>query len=171
MTLPLDLIDGFAASLPASSIHRLSASEFVLEVSPDGPIRLGGWDTGAPNSGGALHRITTKVVGADEMWRLGHTGQGVGVALIDSGVAPVAGLDGDGKVLNGPDISFDSDVDGLLHLDSYGHGTHMAGIIAGSDDGLPDRPKQKDVARRFAGVAPGAHIVNVKVADGSGTAK
>lgn len=170
MTLSLDLIDGFAASVPASSIHRLSDSEYLVEVSSDGPIRLGGWDTGAPNSGGALHRITTKVVGADAMWRLGHTGQGVGVALIDSGVVPVEGLDGNGKILDGPDISFDSDVDALMHLDSYGHGTHMAGIIAGSDNGLPDRPEQKDVARRFAGVAPGAHIVNVKVADGSGTA-
>ncbi|MEU8661593.1 S8 family serine peptidase [Actinoplanes philippinensis] len=81
------------------------------------------------------------------------TGAGIGVALIDSGVAPVAGLDQPGKVINGPDLSFESQTPGLQYLDTYGHGTHMAGIIAGSDP-----------SSGFQGVAPGAHLISLKTA-------
>jgi serine protease AprX len=89
------------------------------------------------------------------------TGAGIGVALIDSGVAPVRGLTGAGKVINGPDLSFESQAPNLRYLDTYGHGTHMAGIIAGQDPaGTAGTP--------FAGVAPGAHLVSVKVAGADG---
>jgi serine protease AprX len=89
------------------------------------------------------------------------TGAGVGVALIDSGVSPVQGLDGAGKVVNGPDLSFESQAPNLRHLDTFGHGTHMAGIIAGQDP-------VSGTGTRFSGVAPGAHIVSVKVASADG---
>jgi serine protease AprX len=62
-------------------------------------------------------------------------------------VAPVDSLDG--RVVNGPDFSEDGDVDALRHLDAFGHGTHLAGIIAA--------------------VAPRSSIVNVKVADRDGS--
>jgi len=89
------------------------------------------------------------------------TGAGIGVALIDSGVTPVKGLNGSGKVINGPDLSFESQVPNLRYLDTYGHGTHMAGIIAGQDPALT-------LGSRFDGVAPGAHVVSVKVASADG---
>jgi serine protease AprX len=90
------------------------------------------------------------------------TGAGVGVALIDSGVSPVPGLNGAGKVINGPDLSFESQSPALRYLDTYGHGTHMAGIIAGQD------PATGAVSSRFNGVAPGAHVVSLKVASADG---
>jgi Subtilase family len=96
-----------------------------------------------------------RTIGAD---RLGTTGSGIDVALIDSGISPVAGLADAGKVLDGPDFSPDSADPDLNHLDAFGHGTHLAGIIAGNDD-----------ASGFAGVAPGARLVNVKAADAEGT--
>jgi serine protease AprX len=88
----------------------------------------------------------------------GYTGKGVGVALIDTGVTPVAGLNGTGKLINGPDLSLDSQNTDLQNLDSNGHGTFMAGIIAGND-GQPGG---------YRGVAPDANLVSLKVgvADG-----
>lgn len=56
--------------------------------------------------------------------------------MIDTGVAPVAGLDGTNKIINGPDLSFESQAPGLTNLDTNGHGTFMAGLIAGHDTTL-----------------------------------
>lgn len=82
-------------------------------------------------------------------------GAGIDVAVIDTGVAPVAGLDGQDKVLHGPDLSFEGSSPEVAYLDTYGHGTHMAAIIAGERSDAP-------------GIAPGARIVSVKVAGHDG---
>jgi serine protease AprX len=84
----------------------------------------------------------------------GHAGEGVGIALVDTGVMELPGLDS-GQVVNGPDFSEDAGKKKLKTRDAFGHGTHLAGVIAG-DDG------------EFRGIAPEAHIVNVKVADSDG---
>jgi serine protease AprX len=101
------------------------------------------------------------------MWAKGFTGSGVDIALIDTGIAPVDGLRQKGKVVNGPDLSFDSQVKGLEYLDAYGHGTHLAGIIAGRVETVSTLSKYDDT--NFVGVAPNARIVNVKVADAVGS--
>ena len=81
------------------------------------------------------------------------TGDGVGIAVIDSGVNP----SGDLKRLTSVDL-----VDGGPNPgDGFGHGTHVAGLVAGSgamSGGL------------FRGVAPKARIISLKVlaADGTG---
>jgi serine protease AprX len=108
----------------------------------------------------------TSGMGASSWWNAGYTGAGVDVALIDSGVSPVNGLTAPGKVVNGPDLSFDSQAPNLQYLDGYGHGTHMAGIIAGRD-GAASAPYQNDKTD-FIGIAPDSRIVNVKVADNQG---
>jgi serine protease AprX len=123
-------------------------------------------------SGTTLLKTIVKGAGADKADRddpddgdsvsgVALTGAGIGVALIDSGVSPVPGLAAAGKVINGPDLSFESQAANLRYLDTYGHGTHMAGIIAGRDPATT-------TGTRFTGVAPGAHIVNVKVASADG---
>ena len=96
--------------------------------------------------------------GAQAWWNAGLTGKGVGVAIVDTGVSPVAGLNAPGKVTYGPDLSLDSQSPSLQNLDANGHGTFMAGLIAGND-GQPGG---------YRGVAPDARILSLKVgvADG-----
>ena len=123
-----------------------------------------------------------ETIGATDYWKKGYTGQGVDVAVIDSGVAPLPQLAA--KLVNGPDLSFDSSVasggdpanDGI---DAYGHGTHISGIIAGLTPGGPALPKPGDkgsvsssfakwALNNFVGVAPGSRIVNVRAGASDG---
>ena len=170
VTIDLPVIDGFAASIPRDATQFLSAAPGVASLTEDFRVTLNGRRQAGDEAGPSISTLTTTVLDLDRLWRRGITGDGVGVALIDSGVAPVGGLDAPEKVVNGPDLSFDSQFDNLRYLDAYGHGTHLAGIIAGVDPSLGSRPTERDVRTNFAGVAPGARIVSVKVADGLGTA-
>jgi serine protease AprX len=107
---------------------------------------------------GSMEWITNQITGATHFWNAGYDGSGVDVALIDTGVVPVNGLTAPGKVINGPDLSFESQADNLRYLDTYGHGTHLAGIIAGKDN----------AGSNFSGMAPGARLISIKVADSHG---
>ena len=115
-----------------------------------------------------MYWVGQEVTGAGEYWNDGFYGQGVDVALTDSGVAAVDGLSAPGKVLHGPDLSFESQSEAFRFTDTFGHGTHMAGIITGRDTATP-RPVQKGVENHFVGVAPEARVVSVKVADSHGS--
>ena len=103
---------------------------------------------------------------AQQAWRY-TTGRGVDVALIDTGIAPVQGLTAPGKVINGPDLSLESQAPGRQYVDNNGHGTHMAGIIAANDLGATANPLYAG-SSSVEGVAPGSRLVNVKVGDGNG---
>jgi serine protease AprX len=168
--LPLGIINGFSAVIPESAVVELAAHPDVDSVTPDTRVLLAGWEISDRSDDGAMHRINANVVQSTRYWKDGYTGAGIGVAIIDSGVAPVDGLTAPGKVVNGADLSFDSQFENLRYLDLYGHGTHLAGIIAGRDDAAPTIPKIRDLRTNFVGVAPGALILNVKVADGNGAA-
>jgi serine protease AprX len=114
----------------------------------------------------------TKSAGVHDVWSRSDaagrkiTGQGIGIALIDSGITPVKGLAGAGKVVNGPDLSVESQAPNLRHLDTFGHGTHLAGIIAGRDPEV--QSGNENDSKYFVGVAPGAHLLNMKVAASDG---
>ena len=122
------------------------------------------WD--AAKDLGSMYSLTQRI-GAQDAWQRGATGKDVTVALIDTGVVAVPGLDGKNKIVDGPDLSFESQSDSTRYLDGFGHGTHLAGIIAGSDKELDvDKPR----STAFAGVAPEAQLLNMKVATGDGGA-
>ncbi|MDH3248038.1 MAG: S8 family serine peptidase, partial [Acidimicrobiia bacterium] len=176
VTANLDIIGGFSASVPAGALDVLRVSDAILTVTADhAATDLGaGWQDATllgdydPNEwmGSMLHM--GHQLGVDEYWSKGYTGAGVGIALIDTGVVPVEGLTAPGKIVNGPDLSFESQSDTFRHLDTYGHGTHLAGIIAGRDSSAPAELDVFDAAAHHLGAAPDAHIVNVKVAGHDG---
>ncbi len=157
VTGSLNAIDALTADLPASAVATIARTPGVMSVTQNSTVELAHHrDSESSNwveeSSSTTTRPTTlsvlaETVRADRANRYGYTGSGVTVALIDSGVAPVTSLKS--RIVNGPDLSFDSQLADLQNLDAYGHGTHMAGIIGA--------------------IAPSASILNVKVgaADGS----
>ena len=156
------LIDAFSAKIPTAKLAAISALPGVIAVSPDYAVSLhSDYNPGAdPYSMSS----TAAAIGASTAWAAGITGAGVDVALVDSGVTPVQGLAGDGKVVNGPDLSIDSQNPSIRYLDGFGHGTFMAGLIGAKDPGADlNHP-----GGSYLGVAPDARIVNVKVGSGSG---
>lgn len=162
----LGIVNGFAATVPTASMASLRSAPGVVDVSANQRVTLNlvdGVDMKLP--GGSFG--VKKSIGAGTIWNEGYRGAGVGVALIDSGVSRVKGLATSGKVIYGPDLSFESQAANLTHIDTYGHGTHMAGIIAGRDPEAPAKVGD-GTYDYYLGVAPDAKIISIKVADRNG---
>jgi serine protease AprX len=159
---PIGILDGFVAELPQGRLDVLNAARGVEWAVPDRRLRLLADEYDAKSDIGSMYN-TASIVGAQSTWKSGITGRGVDVALIDSGVTAVTGLEG--RVVNGADLSFESQRDETRYVDTFGHGTHMAGIIAGRDRSITE-----DYGRdsSFFGIAPESRIVSVKVADAHG---
>jgi len=136
---------------PARSLHRRAVVGALALATAAGVAAL-------PHADAAVTPLpdlssAEQVVGAQQAWQAGATGAGVDVAVVDTGVTPVPGLDGPQKVIYGPDLSFDSQNPNTAFADGYGHGTAMASIIAGNDG----------TAGGYQGVAPNSRILSVKV--------
>ncbi len=150
VTKPLPLIGGFAADVPADGLAMLDADGPISDVSVDGPIHMAAVGTEAyddlePNlAWRKTIRLPQVPVGID--------GSGVTVAIIDTGVAQVEDLGA--RVLARVDFT-----PGGNGEDAYGHGTHLAGVIAGNGAAS---------GGKWRGVAPGAQLVSVKVAGPDG---
>jgi len=157
----LGIVGGVAATVPTSAFADLAADPEVRSATIDGTLSPrdddDGWNDSAP--GTSLYEVA-KTINADDYWYSGYRGEGVDVAVIDTGVSPVDGLDGRGRLINGPDLSFESQNPETQYLDSNGHGTHMAGIIGAYDRGDDSSLK---------GVAYKSRIVNVKVGSFDGS--
>ena len=125
---------------------------------------------------GSLYTIEN-AIGARAVWwsrdsaNRQVTGQGVGVALLDTGTADVPGLDGANKLTYGPDLSIESNSSDLVDQDTNGHGTFMAGIIAAHDPTDLTRQAQLNLSPSVQlGVAPDAEVESLKLATTDGSA-
>ncbi|HDN79766.1 MAG: hypothetical protein DRI61_05525 [Chloroflexi bacterium] len=135
------LVPASAAKLKVADLEALEADPRVEKIWLDLPVQA--WlDTSVP------------LIRAPKVWEAGYTGQGVKVAVIDTGIDP------DHPDFAGRIAAYTSFVGGDGR-DDHGHGTHVASIIAGS--GAASRGK-------YRGVAPEALLYSAKVlrADGSG---
>jgi serine protease AprX len=139
-------INGYVLDLPDSELGRLADLPEVVHVHPDADVH--GLDFRTAVTSGSFF------VNHDN----GLTGAGVTVAVLDSGIAanhddlPAASVVGFMDFVNGRKTRYDD----------YGHGTHVAGIIAG---------KGTDAGGQMAGMAPGAKLFVIKVLDSQGNGK
>jgi serine protease AprX len=159
VTNRLTAVHGFAIKLPAREAGALRRDRHVLNVTLNTRVR----NTGI--GGGSLATTYPKTVGADTLWAAGITGKGIGVAVIDSGISgdlpDFKNADGSSRitanVIENPDATRPGD--------DVGHGTHVAGIVAGNsfnrDAGDPARGA-------YVGIAPEADLITVKTADDAG---
>ncbi|MQB00693.1 MAG: S8 family serine peptidase [Actinobacteria bacterium] len=142
----IDMIGSVVATLDPTEIERLDKAPGI-SVTPDYALTVEDADySGAPAS------TYADSVGATQMWDRGTRGEGIGVALLDTGVA--AHPDLTDRVVASADLTSEG-----TFSDSYGHGTFLAGLIAGNGASSKGR---------FTGVAPDAHLMSVKVAGADG---
>jgi subtilisin family serine protease len=139
----LSSIAGQVADIPDSELDALSRLPGVTGVSLDRRVQ------------GTLERTGATIGSTWVQQTLGLDGTGVGVAIVDSGVANWHDDLGSDRVTRFVDfVNFQS-----AAYDDYGHGTHVAGIIAGNG---------YDSGGRRKGIAPGATLLVEKVLDASG---
>jgi serine protease AprX len=141
------LATGAVLDVPAGTLEAVASDTEVDQISSNYQVE-------------AHMAVTNQTIGADLVqqggWAPGIgslTGAGIGVAVIDSGVAMMPELRG--RIAASMDFTGERG----LGLDQYGHGTHVAGIIAAAGANRFDETR---------GVAPGAHIVSLKVLDAQG---
>jgi serine protease AprX len=160
VTGSLDIVDGFSATVPAERLAALTGSPGVGRVSVDRSVDV----QGVLDGGGTARSVYREATGAAALASGGLSGRGVAVALIDTGVADLPDLAGRVRPVTDPVTGQTSpcvDLSGEGHCrDSYGHGTFMAGIIAGNGSAS---------GGRYAGMAPGADVISLKVAGADGS--
>jgi serine protease AprX len=147
-----DHINGAAYRIPVRMLAWLENHPDVAYVSPDRPNKVAS-DDAIPAVEGDVARQ-----------QYGLDGTGIGVAIIDSGVFNHDDLQksiglGSRIVYSESFIPGDPSTN-----DAYGHGTHVAGIVAGNGhDSVSGYPTQ------YVGVAPNANIINLRVLDANGS--
>jgi serine protease AprX len=144
----LPIIDAVAIDASNVSLPLIAASPLVARMSLDRVVSAAMERTGATIGATAVRE------------QLGYDGAGVGVAVIDSGVAPshddLADAAGGAQRVD----RFVDFVNGReAPYDDYGHGTHVGGIVAGNGF---------DSGGARSGIAPGAHLIALKVLDAQG---
>jgi serine protease AprX len=145
------IINGVEAVIPAAVEPVLAAVPGII-VTPDVSVSVQSTpvSTGPHTPSGAFLQQT----GATRLAAAGDTGKGVTVAVLDTGIDNLP--DFAGRLIGGVDLSGGHNP----FQDSYGHGTFVAGLIAGNGSSS---------GGQYPGEAPGASLVSIKVAGADGT--
>src|SRR6266540_807232 len=155
----LSLIDAAAGFANAAGIDALSLVPTVAFIHHDATV--GPQPSAAPPVPAPADQVSgayPRVVRADQVWQQGIAGGGVTVAILDSGVAADADLvQPNNRIL--ASVNF---ADQRLTSDPGGHGTHIAGIVAGNGTRS---------GGEFTGVAPQANVVDVRVLGSTGSGR
>ena len=169
------LIPGLAGEASSTTIREMAESDRVSAIYFDDPAKISAPvediasapdnalvydnssvdgqdnDSVGPSDG---YISPARIIKADKLWEMGIDGRGINVAVIDSGIDKNH-PDLIGKVIAEKNfLANEITADDLL-----GHGTMIAGIIAGSG---------ASSGGRYVGIAPGASLINVKVIDQNG---
>jgi subtilisin family serine protease len=143
------VLSGFAGDLSDVLVEALRADPRVLRVEQDGIVTA--VETQNPATWG-LDRIDQRGLPLDASYTYGHTGAGVTAYIVDSGIRY-----GHAEFGGRASFGFDAMADSAVQRggDCNGHGTHVAGTVAGTN----------------YGVAKAARLVSVRVlgCDGSGS--
>jgi serine protease AprX len=145
---------GAALQGSAAQLERLAADANVTSIAADDIVM-------------STMAVSSQSTGASLLWEAseqgrrfgGLTGAGIGVAVLDSGISQHS--DVSRRVRLAMDFTGEEDPS-----DEYGHGTHVAGIIAGSGAG-----SRTAEGSQYVGMAPGAELLSLRVlgADGTGS--
>jgi serine protease AprX len=155
----LSLIDGAAGFANAAGINAVSLAPTVARIHHDATV--GPQPSAAPPVVAPADQLSAAYpleVNADQVWQQGTTGSGVTVAVLDSGVAADLDLVAPANRLLAS-VNF---ADVRTVSDPGGHGTHIAGIIAGNGSRS---------GGEFVGIAPQANIVDVRVLGNTGSGR
>lgn len=144
-------------TIPAAALGILANDPDVAYISTDRPVK-------------SKLDYSAAAVNAPMLWGLGYTGKGIGVAVIDSGMRSSPDLTANNNIV------YNQDFTGLVKPnanltdtnnapDLYGHGQHVAGIIASSGRSS----SCGNCTKLLKGIAPGVNLINLRVLDQTGT--
>lgn len=166
VTKDLHIINAFAAEMSAGAVRELAASPAVRWVSLDAPVESAGKP--GPNTSTDPQNYFLDTVKARQVWAIKNKGQftkgqGITVAVIDSGVAKDSDFALEPGRISASRISMQLSFSPNSNTvnDVYGHGTHVAGIIGGNG---------YDSGGKYSGIAPMVDLISLKINDGNGMA-
>jgi serine protease AprX len=151
------IIPALAVKLTAAQARRLSRNSDVHAVSLNVAIKSSA--IGPSVSAGNLQTTYDQTLNVPTLWNAGYTGHGVGVAVIDTGIAGDLPDFSDGSGGSRVVETAVTNPAATTAYDTFGHGTVVGGIIAGNDPN-----------GQYIGVAPGANLISIKASDDTGTA-
>src|SRR5215213_3444337 len=150
-----EALNALVADVPASSLSSLAARDDIAYISPDRAVKSQGNFT-TETTGASL--VQAGAAGAP-----GLSGKGITIAVLDSGISakhPDFNQNGKSRILTAVDFTGSARTG-----DSFGHGTGVASVAAGNG------AASTGYAGNYAGIAPGANLVDVRVLDEKGAAR